>query len=80
MGVRQYFEAMASQAVGKPDHGNATRWSYGVLVYEMLVGRSPFNDADVRGLQGFTGGFCLVMGVLSNFLFYCFLLDENHTV
>ena len=32
-----------------PKNGPNFRWSYGVLVYEMLVGRSPFNDADVRG-------------------------------
>jgi len=41
------------------------------LVYEMLVGRSPFNDADVRGfrvsLVDVVGD-----GVFSNFLFYCF--------
>lgn len=70
-GLDNTLKAMASQAVGKPDHGNATRWSYGVLVYEMLVGRSPFNDADVRGfrvsLVDVVGD-----GVFSNFLFYCF--------
>ena len=70
---------MASQVVGKPDHGNATRWSYGVLVYEMLVGRSPFNDADVRGLLGLVVDF-VGDGVLCNFLFYCSLLDESDTV
>eukprot|EP00434_Breviolum_minutum_P004727 symbB.v1.2.004166.t1/scaffold235.1/size321457/25 len=38
---------MAPEIIKKEAYGLMVDWwSYGVLVYEMLVGRSPFNDAD----------------------------------
>lgn len=40
-------EYMAPEIIKKEAYGLMVDWwSYGVLVYEMLVGRSPFNDAD----------------------------------
>lgn len=40
-------EYMAPEIIKKEAYGlSVDWWSYGVLVYEMLVGKSPFNDAD----------------------------------
>eukprot|EP00435_Cladocopium_sp_Y103_P059501 s1296_g21.t1 len=40
-------EYMAPEIIKKEAYGlSVDWWSYGVLVYELLVGKSPFNDAD----------------------------------